>query len=123
MVPVPNISALFKTIISVFNSIFTFFTIPGTRADVQILFSSAWCADVHNITCMYLHLQDYQWTLVSNNLQLTSRRFSIRHLKPDTAYQLRVRANNGAGSAEHVYDFETTQVYTNSASIDSTRQI
>ncbi len=52
--------------------------------------------------------KDYQWTLVSNNLGLTSRRFSIRQLRPDAEYQLRVRANSDAGSAEKTYDFETT---------------
>lgn len=45
--------------------------------------------------------------MVSNNLELRSRRFSIRHLRPETDYELRVRANNEAGSSERVFAFET----------------
>ena len=52
-------------------------------------------------------MQDNHWTLVSNNLELRSRRFSIRHLRPETEYELRVRANNAAGSSERVFPFET----------------
>ena len=44
---------------------------------------------------------------MSNNLELRSRRFSIRHLRPETDYELRVRANNEAGSSERVFAFET----------------
>ena len=44
---------------------------------------------------------------MSNNLELRSRRFSIRHLSPETDYELRVRANNAAGSSERVFPFET----------------
>ena len=46
--------------------------------------------------------------MVSNNLGLTSRRFSLRQLRPDTDYELRVRANSEAGSAQQTYAFETT---------------
>ncbi len=56
----------------------------------------------------YRRRQDYQWLLVSNDLQLTSRRFSIRQLRPDTEYELRVRANSDAGSTQRTYTFETT---------------
>jgi hypothetical protein len=42
-------------------------------------------------------LQDAHWTLVSNNLKTSSRRFTIRQLEPETFYELRVRANNEAG--------------------------
>ena len=56
---------------------------------------------------MLSSLQDNHWTLVSNNLELRSRRFSIRHLRPETDYELRVRANNEAGSSERVFAFET----------------
>ena len=52
-------------------------------------------------------MQDNHWTLVSNSLELRSRRFSIRHLRPETDYELRVRANNEAGSSERVFAFET----------------
>ncbi len=55
-----------------------------------------------------LLLKDYQWTLVSNNLELSSRRFSLRQLRPDSDYELRVRANNDAGSTMREYAFETT---------------
>ena len=44
---------------------------------------------------------------MSNNLQMTTRRFSIKQLKPETLYELRVRANNAAGSSEYTYSFET----------------
>ena len=38
---------------------------------------------------------------------MTTRRFSIKQLKPETFYELRVRANNAAGSSEYTYSFET----------------
>ena len=47
------------------------------------------------------------WTLVSNNLQTLSRRFTIRALEPERAYELRVRANNAAGSSERAFAFQT----------------
>ena len=45
-------------------------------------------------------LQDLHWTLVSNNLKTTSRRFTIKQLEPETSYELRIRANNEAGDLE-----------------------
>ncbi len=44
-----------------------------------------------------LPFQDIHWTLVSNNLKTTSRRFTIKQLEPETSYELRIRANNEAG--------------------------
>ena len=38
---------------------------------------------------------------MSNNLGLTSRRFTIRQLEPETLYEFRIRANNPAGSTEN----------------------
>jgi hypothetical protein len=35
---------------------------------------------------------------VSNNLKMTSRRFTIKQLEPETSYELRIRANNEAGT-------------------------
>ena len=43
------------------------------------------------------------WTLVSNNLGLTSRRFTIRELQPQTLYEFKIRANNQAGSTENQF--------------------
>lgn len=51
--------------------------------------------------------KDHHWTLVSNNLMPTSRRFTLRHLSPETHYELKVRANNDAGSTERIFDFTT----------------
>ncbi|XP_059078554.1 cell adhesion molecule Dscam2-like [Tigriopus californicus] len=55
----------------------------------------------------YKLVEDQDWTLVSNNLQLITRRFSIRQLQPEQNYQIRVRANNAAGSSENLYSFQT----------------
>lgn len=55
----------------------------------------------------YRKSQDHHWTLISNNLRLASRRFSIRHLTPTANYALRVRANNDAGSSEKIFNFQT----------------
>ena len=47
------------------------------------------------------------WTLVSNNLGLTSRRFTIRQLQPETLYEFKIRANNPAGSTENQFKILT----------------
>ncbi len=57
--------------------------------------------------CFMPFFQDEHWTLVSNNLEPRSRRFSIRQLSPETSYELRVRANNAGGSSERTYSFDT----------------
>ena len=51
--------------------------------------------------------QDLHWTLVSNDLGLRSRRFTIRQLEPETAYELKIKANSPAGSTDFSYRFET----------------
>ena len=55
---------------------------------------------------MYI-FQDIHWTLVSNDLGLRSRRFTIRQLDPETAYELKIKANNPAGSTDFAYNFHT----------------
>ena len=45
---------------------------------------------------------------MSNNLGLTSRRFTINHLVPDTYYSFKIRANNPAGSVETQFEIFTT---------------
>lgn len=44
---------------------------------------------------------------MSNDLGLRSRRFTIRQLEPETAYELKIKANNPAGSTDFAYKFET----------------
>ena len=55
----------------------------------------------------YRKVQDIHWTLVSNDLGLRSRRFTIRQLDPETAYELKIKANNPAGSTDFAYNFHT----------------
>ena len=47
------------------------------------------------------------WNLVSNNIGLTSRRFTIRQLEPETLYEFMIRANNPAGSTENEFSILT----------------
>ena len=47
------------------------------------------------------------WTLVSNDLGLRSRRFTIRQLEPETSYELKIKANNPAGSTDFAHSFST----------------
>ena len=44
---------------------------------------------------------------MSNNLGLTSRRFTINHLLPDTFYNFKIKANNPAGSVETQFEIFT----------------
>ena len=44
---------------------------------------------------------------MSNNLGLTSRRFTIRQLLPETLYEFKIRANNPAGSTENHFKILT----------------
>ena len=44
---------------------------------------------------------------MSNDLGLRSRRFTIRQLEPETAYELKIKANSPAGSTDFSYRFET----------------
>ena len=44
---------------------------------------------------------------MSNNLGLTSRRFTINHLVPDTYYSFKIRANNPSGSVETQFEIFT----------------
>ncbi|XP_040563720.1 cell adhesion molecule Dscam2 isoform X2 [Lepeophtheirus salmonis] len=53
------------------------------------------------------HQNSPSWSLISNNLQTTSRRFTVRQLQPNTHYELRVVANNEAGSTSAYYKFKT----------------
>ena len=47
-----------------------------------------------NFVCLFFFLlKDLHWTLVSNDLGLRSRRFTIRQLEPLTAYELKIKAN------------------------------
>ena len=52
-------------------------------------------------------VQANSWNLVSNNLGLTSRRFTIRELQPETFYEFKIRANNPAGSTESQFKILT----------------
>ena len=45
--------------------------------------------------------------MVSNDLGLRSRRFTIRQLEPETSYELKIKANNPAGSTDFSHSFET----------------
>ena len=45
--------------------------------------------------------------MVSNDLGLRSRRFTIRQLDPETGYELKIKANNPAGSTDFSHRFET----------------
>ena len=45
--------------------------------------------------------------MVSNDLGLRSRRFTIRQLEPKTSYELKIKANNPAGSTDVSHSFET----------------
>ena len=45
--------------------------------------------------------------MVSNDLGLRSRRFTIRQLEPKTSYELKIKANNPAGSTDFSHSFET----------------
>ena len=47
------------------------------------------------------------WSLVSNNIGLTSRRFTIRQLEAETLYEFKIRANNPAGSTENQFKILT----------------
>lgn len=47
------------------------------------------------------------WIMVSNHVKPTERIFSIGELFPSTEYQLRVTAQNNAGSTVAVYNFTT----------------
>ena len=51
--------------------------------------------------------QANSWNLVSNSLGLTSRRFTIRQLEPETFYDFKIRANNPAGSTENQFKIIT----------------
>ena len=44
---------------------------------------------------------------MSNNIGLTSRRFTIRQLEPETLYEFKIRANNPAGSIENQFKILT----------------
>jgi hypothetical protein len=55
----------------------------------------------------YRKEKDLHWTLVSNDLGLRSRRFTIRQLEPKMSYELKIKANNPAGSTDFSYNFET----------------
>ena len=45
--------------------------------------------------------------MVSNDLGLKSRRFTIRQLDPETGYELKIKANNPAGSTDFSHRFQT----------------
>ena len=49
--------------------------------------------------------------MVSNDLGLRSRRFTIRQLEPETSYELKIKANNPAGSTDFSHSFETVSSF------------
>ena len=55
----------------------------------------------------YRQKNDLHWTLVSNDLGLRTRRFTIRQLEPQTSYELKIKANNPAGSTDFADIFRT----------------
>ena len=67
----------------------------------------------------FVILQSNQWKIVSNNIGLTSRRFTINHLVPDTFYSFKIRANNPSGSIETQFEVFTATNMTLKSELDT----
>ena len=76
---------------------------------------------VVNITQLIYTIQDYDWQLVSNNLNSRIRRYSIRQLIPDEYYELKITANNDAGSSQETYTFQVSYALFFKTSLDAVR--
>ena len=61
----------------------------------------------HPINNYYYISKENSWSLVSNNIGLTSRRFTIRQLDAETLYEFKIRANNPAGSTQNQFKILT----------------